>query len=564
MTDVIKDKQPKDRRSEVNRKALSTNTVLLTIYALLVVTMSADRAVGQTGTPTPTPESEEIRRLREEKTRAELEKDIAVAEKAEFDAKFPKPATTPLAGETKVNEGAVIESEMVSYLSMAYAANRIVDRLRDPGGCKQLVTNAGDRSQEAIKACDGTAPAPTPIPINSLAIYNKADVDLLLNYKAVNNQLELLRVQGFCDILPQGTPGCERDDQGKVRTKSLLAGIPTISSFLGAFVDMTALLRTNVTIQGHTFDIAEGPLVSEIFRAIRAPDGYGAGVTLYYPAVFPPNLDAEGKSELLERLEQLNDLKVMAGMLSRSLEAQLKQVVELKEKITTLSGFIKNADAQVKAHQDELDRLEKLRKEVLAKGWRVPFDVLERIERLRERIINIPEEKLTAQRKLSAAQEELKKLGGDPVPEQDKLEGQIRERLAKMKAVVERFDQVVSTLTKTDTATGINALTAYIRAEQLRSAVGGRDSYWLQLGVVKAGGNNRIKTNLIVDIFTGGSRLSHSGGVIVQYNLYKPNGESILSDTLTEYTGYTKAGRIKRLTNPIDVKQVPPRTPAHP
>src|SRR6185437_935509 len=66
-------------------------------------------------TPTPTPESEEIKRLREEKTRAELEKDIAVAEKAKFDAEFPKPSTSPLSGETKINEGAVIESEMVSY-----------------------------------------------------------------------------------------------------------------------------------------------------------------------------------------------------------------------------------------------------------------------------------------------------------------------------------------------------------------------------------------------------------------------------------------------------------------
>jgi hypothetical protein len=90
----------------------------------------------ETPEATPTPTEEEIR-LQAQKRILDLQKDIetdkqaiAEAQKAQLDAKFPKAKTSPLAGETKINEGAVIESDMVSYLSMAYAANRLVKQLR--------------------------------------------------------------------------------------------------------------------------------------------------------------------------------------------------------------------------------------------------------------------------------------------------------------------------------------------------------------------------------------------------------------------------------------------------
>src|SRR5687768_9232558 len=64
-----------------------------------------------TPTPSPTPEdSEELKRLKdqnkildEEKKAAEARKAIAQAEKDELAAKFPKPTTTPLEGNTTVD-----------------------------------------------------------------------------------------------------------------------------------------------------------------------------------------------------------------------------------------------------------------------------------------------------------------------------------------------------------------------------------------------------------------------------------------------------------------------------
>jgi hypothetical protein len=105
----------------------------------------------------------------------------------------------------------------------------------------------------------------------------------------------------------------------------------------------------------------------------------------------------------------------------------------------------------------------------------------------------------------------------------------------------------------------LNPLTSYIKAETMLSALKGAegndtDFYWLQLKVLKAGGNNRIKTNLLVDIFTGGNRVSHSGGTIVEYILFDRNGKSVVSDIITDYSGYVKANKVKQLKNPVLVK----------
>ncbi|HEX8137939.1 MAG TPA: hypothetical protein VF544_10145 [Pyrinomonadaceae bacterium] len=97
-------------------------------------------------------------------------------------------------------------------------------------------------------------------------------------------------------------------------------------------------------------------------------------------------------------------------------------------------------------------------------------------------------------------------------------------------------------------AGGINPLTNYIRTERLLSALCPDKSYWLVLKVINAGGNNRIKTNLLLDIFRGGNRLSHSGGVIVQYHLFNSNGLSLASGTVSEYTNYIKADKVPALT----------------
>jgi len=515
-------------------RLLTATALLLFLVASVGVEIRA-----QDEAPTPTPESEEIKRLKDEKTRAELERDIATAERAELDAKFPKPTTTPLAGETTVNEGAVIESEMVSYLSMAYAANRLVQRLNDKN-----------------------------INISNLAIYNEADVNLLLNYNVTTNQLEIVRKQ-YCKVLAPDTEKCPPDDKSNKGGVRLIVSATSIaSSLLGSFVDLTALLRTNVTIQGHSFSIDEAALVSEVFRAIKADGGLASNPNLYYPKVFPPNININQNSQILGQLELLLELKARVALLIAGLEDNIKNIEKTKAKIEKLEADIEELKTKIAESQAELNRLEALEKKHGTR--RLPFDALERMAKLRQTIPELQQQLVKAEEALKKANENLAKLEGQQEMLRSQLSKDLQnpanldDTLSKLKVLNEQFEKFVSTLIKVDSSTGINSLTAYIKAENLRSVLNDDKSYWLQLAVVKAGGNNRIKTNLLIDVFTGGNRLSHSGGVIVQYNLYDRNGKSIVSDTLTEYTGYIKAGKIKKLKNPERVKDVPEQTRALP
>src|SRR5258708_5920641 len=86
------------------------------LLMLLVVLVLSVATCIQAQTPTPTPDSEEVQKLKEQKAQLDLRKGIAEDEKAIRDAKFPNPTTTPLAGTTTINDGAVIEGQIIAHI----------------------------------------------------------------------------------------------------------------------------------------------------------------------------------------------------------------------------------------------------------------------------------------------------------------------------------------------------------------------------------------------------------------------------------------------------------------
>lgn len=93
-----------------------------------------------------------------------------------------------------------------------------------------------------------------------------------------------------------------------------------------------------------------------------------------------------------------------------------------------------------------------------------------------------------------------------------------------------------------------NYLTAYLSVEKIYRAMReNNNGCWLEIKAVKAGGTTRVKTNLIVDVFTGGDRVSHSGAALIQYNLYDNTGMSVLSGIVPDYIPYTKPKKIPGL-----------------
>lgn len=543
-------------------RKLSKPIAMMIAYAMLASSMGYVYAQDPATPPAPTtpPKSEEVQRLEEEKTKAELREAIAKANKAELDAKFPKPTSTPLSGTTSINDGAVIEGQMMAYVSMAKAANKIVRGISLTG-----------------------------LPIQNLAIYNERDMNLLLSYKVAISQVDALRQQ-FCAQLPcvtRPTPA-----------RSISAAPLTIAqSFLGGLVDLTAFFRTNVEVKGQSFDIDEGPLVAEVFRAARKDDKL-KNASFFYPFVFGPDTDPQKPSVILGKLEAIRNLRIDAADFISDVASKDQEISKAKAKVDQLKGQIellsaKQQDAitvaqrildtycpiiaKASSHQppvasipkpgDPLDEeadkiLYKIRQVAHGKCRRMPAEKHEQLFEIRDILKQTRADRREAITNLGTANKKVEDLGKERDGLSQRLSDPTRnidDAVAFLKAASEQFDKFVTSIVQADATVGVNPLTSYIRAEKLQTALDAQASdkgsadakvgpgYWLQLRVLKAGGNNRIKTNLIIDVFTGGNRISHSGGTIVQYALYNSAGRLVASDTITEYINYIKADKVKKL-----------------
>jgi hypothetical protein len=360
----------------------------------------------ETPEPSPTPESEEIRRLREQKTRTELEKDIALAEKAKLEANFPKATATPLEGKTEVDSGVKLESEMLAYGSMSKAADQIVDEIKN----KSNVT-----------------------PISALAIHNDRDLKAVMGYMVIRSQLQLMEDEYNHNIkqLPAPLVGAGAGP----RKFAALGAIAAAQSVLGSFIDLIALLRTDTNIKGMDFSIEESALVSEVFRALRSSAGYGADTKLFYPAVFPPNIGVDKKFIILGKVQQLYEIRERVAKLTGEIEETEKAYSETKDEIGVLQKKLKANKESIALLDKELERLQKI-------YWRWPSSRLaERIEEVNGQIAKLRDEIM-------------------------KLPGAINDDKAQLetldKRLIELYEEILPGVTQTETVNAINAAIAKV------------------------------------------------------------------------------------------------------
>lgn len=541
----------------IRRHPCAQKSLNVVIFLLLMIS-SAGVVAAQSGTASPTPKSEEVLKLEEEKAQAELRKAIAEANKAELEARFPKPTSTPLAGTTTIDDKALIEGQIVAYIALARAANNVVDAINR-----------------------------RKLNVHKLAIFNEDDIKLLLGYKVSLSQLEVVR-DGYCSLLSPTVTG----DNCPTEAAALAGIVPALGiakSVLGSFVDLTSLFRTNVEIKGQTFDIEEAPLAAEVFRAARRTDGTGlpADAELYYPKVFSPDLNLQKEYQILGLLEKVQNLRNIAGRLIADLEKNADDIGKAEAKVRNLELTLEQIQAAVADKKGKLSNLlqahcqrlpANLREDVTGLEARLrrycprlPAEQRERVFELADAIKELDSDRFNITGALTKAQTALATLKTDRTQLLRALQTaagtppnvvEAADVAAQLKSRNEQFDKFVAAIVQVSAGGGPNALTSYIRAENLMDALRegpserpnekpNAKSYWLQVKVVKAGGNNRIKTNLIWDVFTGGNRVSHSGGVIVEYILYDLTGKAVISDTITEYTEYIKADKVRKLPSSV-------------
>ena len=94
---------------------------------------------------------------------------------------------------------------------------------------------------------------------------------------------------------------------------------------------------------------------------------------------------------------------------------------------------------------------------------------------------------------------------------------------------------------------GRRSIVDFMKAELATEIMNKKDQkrkYWLDVHVTKAGSNQRNKSSAVLDIFTGGKRLSFSGGSIVNYRIFNSRGRVIASDTILTYMPYKRSKKI--------------------
>ena len=103
---------------------------------------------------------------------------------------------------------------------------------------------------------------------------------------------------------------------------------------------------------------------------------------------------------------------------------------------------------------------------------------------------------------------------------------------ARLNATATAFNTFREALLKTDDAAGLNTLARLLRSEKLSGAAG-EDSHLLVLKVAAAGGGVKTKQSK----FSSGT-VMYSGGAIVEYLLFAPDGSTAAAGTLPAYTGF--------------------------
>jgi len=539
---------------------------LPTILFLLIFSLAASTAMAQQSTPSPSPTpTEEERRLMEEKRLLELQRDIELAKKAIRDAQPPPPATpaptptptppptppapsaTPLAGEASL-ENVRLESEMVAYKALSEAAAVISNEIK----------------QRAVRV--EPDPVDTQKNINikaeNIAIYDAQVVKDWRYYRALrpafDGHVMDIRKQ-YKDLLCQDAriradvngPFLGQHCAAEDSRRGAMAGVAAVQTALAAgtnlvksFVDLAALFRTDTKITGLAFTVDESAFVAELFRALK--NDYGDDViNLYYPEVFPPRLG--DSSETVTLIGDLYLYKTEADETIKKKNAKKDEVEKKLKEMTTKKGKLEEELAPLKKMHERLTLLEANKN---TPDPEVRKRIRSEMRLIRARLAELFKPDQTFKQTLDEAlAERVKKLEGEIKTLQEieivPREAQVKaftEDVKKLTALNDRFLAFVAEFVKVD-SNGVNPLALFIKAEDIDQIMGNKDSYWLEIKSVAAGGNNRVRKNLIRYIL--GPKIDHSGGVVVEYTLYSKSGAVVYSDKLAVYEGYVEPKRIR-------------------
>lgn len=497
---------------------------------------------------------EDVENSEKRKKIAENEKATAEAKKAKFDALFPKPDVSSLVGGTKINEGTFIETQMLGYCAMKKAASQISEKIDS--------LNKGN-----------------------LVVYSEADVKMAARYTLMMNRLKNLK-RGYEELKPDYIAEIQKADPtftlpGIDEIRSKLGDESRRNAAAGLIIDTAlkflSLFKTDVEITPSEITIGERELVAEVFRNLTKGKN---GFALYYPQTIPLSIqDCTQNSlaqcspllnQLMETSQAYDEIVYLKDRLDKILKAAKalkdkddeiqKEVERIDKEIAEIDKVINNPKTTKKVKAAKKKEKEKKQKEKADKQNEItPFE--EEIRNALDRVdINVDISKLRTFRNnptLGSKSEILnkiyeltmKELGFGKEKESDKPQAE-KPTASPDKNLSQTTTVNVNVGDKEDKkeaggGSGDKTFVSYLQAESLKNIMKTENDRWLEVKVIKAGGNMRVKSNIITNLAVG-SRVNFSGGAIVYYNVYDKDGKSVSSGVVSIYQGYRKSSQINQ------------------
>ncbi len=335
-----------------------------------------------------------------------------------------------------------------------------------------------------------------------VVIYKKEYVSLLISYQTMLKRLAILETQ---------FDGVEHATCVTPHAEIIGASVAPLTALASTVVGWLGLFRTDVTFTGREFDIGEKEIVAKLFAKLRSRPG-APSFNLYYPDEMFPTVDFttiewndHSNSELIKRI-----YTVVAKR-----DAAAKNLCK--------RGFCP-CDTQT-------DRFNALNAEFNGFLEAVGLEGLKLtgVPPIKEKVPDAEGPKPAASPAASPAAAKKDEAKGVTVNVNCK-EGEEKK--------------------KDDGGGGGDLLSLFLQAERLYHLMiadkASAPGYWLSIQVVKAGGNIRVKSSPLIDIFRGGNSVKFSGGIIIVYNLYNFEGRSVGSDTVPIYVPYKSSKNIPK------------------
>ncbi|CAN5704227.1 hypothetical protein BH24ACI1_BH24ACI1_18020 [soil metagenome] len=364
-----------------NYISLKNNFVVI-VFCCFFFLAGSEFTRAQESSPSPTPESEELKKLKErnqileeQKKAAEAEKAIAEANKAKEAAEAPpKPTATPLEGKTEL-EGVKIESEMMAYRALSSVADKVADDVHNKSGEKRIAI-LNNQWLNGMRGYWATT--------DQLRLLQKSYDDIFEPLTLPKNEFALsqgfvLRIYGSANQWISGAIDEQMAISSAVRDRKFIfpetfsaitSNFGMIGSAVGAAIDLMAYLRTDTKITGSTFTVQESAFVSQVYRGLNTRAN---NRTLFYPAEFSPNLNLQKHFVILEKLQKVGEIKAKAEMLVTDIEETdkvLKEAVKTKDSLETrqkqLPGEIKAVKDKLEAYKDSFPNPKKRTREVIS------------------------------------------------------------------------------------------------------------------------------------------------------------------------------------------------------